>query len=73
MEGYLIMDIILVFVFGIIVVNVICFKGVNDCKFIVIVIVKVGFIVVIGFVFVYGVFGWFGVISVLFGYVKNGG
>ncbi len=73
MEGYLTMDTISALAFGIIVVNAIRSKGVNDRKTIAIATAKAGFIVATGLVLVYGALGWLGATSVSLGYAKNGG
>lgn len=73
MEGYLTMDTISALAFGIIVVNAIRSKGVNDRKSIAIATAKAGLIAATGLVLVYGALGWLGATSVSLGYAKNGG
>ncbi|PDY48258.1 branched-chain amino acid transport system II carrier protein [Bacillus pseudomycoides] len=73
MEGYLTMDTISALAFGIIVVNAIRSKGVEDRKAVAIATTKAGLIAAAGLVLVYGALGWLGVTSVSLGYAKNGG
>ncbi|MGG3520081.1 branched-chain amino acid transport system II carrier protein [Bacillus pseudomycoides] len=73
MEGYLTMDTISALAFGIIVVNAIRSKGVEDRKAVAIATTKAGLIAATGLVLVYGALGWLGVTSVSLGYAKNGG
>ncbi|WP_459501582.1 branched-chain amino acid transport system II carrier protein BrnQ3 [Bacillus sp. C1] len=73
MEGYLTMDTISALAFGIIVVNAIRSKGVEDRKTVAIATTKAGFIAATGLVLVYGALGWLGVTSVSLGYAENGG
>lgn len=73
MEGYLTMDTISALAFGIIVVNAIRSKGVNDRKSIAIATTKAGLIAATGLVLVYGALGWLGTTSVSLGYATNGG
>lgn len=70
MEGYLTMDTISALAFGIIVVNAIRSKGVNDRKSIAIATAKAGLIAATGLVLVYGALGWLGATSVSLGYAK---
>ena len=70
MEGYLTMDTISALAFGIIVVNAIRSKGVNDRKSIAIATAKAGLIAATGLVLVYGALGWLGTTSVSLGYAK---
>ena len=67
------MDTISALAFGIIVVNAIRSKGVNDRKSIAIATAKAGLIAATGLVLVYGALGWLGTTSVSLGYAKNGG
>ncbi|MCZ2970013.1 branched-chain amino acid transport system II carrier protein, partial [Acinetobacter baumannii] len=67
------MDTISALAFGIIVVNAIRSKGVNDRKSIAIATAKAGLIAATGLVLVYGALGWLGATSVSLGYAKNGG
>ncbi|MGI2789440.1 branched-chain amino acid transport system II carrier protein BrnQ3 [Bacillus cytotoxicus] len=73
MEGYLTMDTISALAFGIIVVNAIRSKGVEDRKTVAIATTKAGLVAAIGLILVYVALGWLGVTSVSLGYAKNGG
>lgn len=73
MEGYLTMDTISALAFGIIVVNAIRSKGVEDHKAIALATTKAGLIAATGLILVYVALGWLGVTSVSLGYAKNGG
>ncbi|PEB52691.1 branched-chain amino acid transport system II carrier protein [Bacillus pseudomycoides] len=73
MEGYLTMDTISALAFGIIVVNAIRSKGVENHKSIAIATAKAGLVAATGLVLVYGALGWLGATSVSLGYAKNGG
>ncbi|MDR4369485.1 branched-chain amino acid transport system II carrier protein, partial [Bacillus cereus] len=59
--------------FGIIVLNAILSKGVNDRKSIVIATAKARLIAATGLVLVYGALGWLGTTRVSLGYAKKGG
>lgn len=68
------MDIFVLLMFGILIVDVLCSKGIIDCVVIICYLIILVVIVVIGLVLVYGLFFYFGVISlsVVVG-VNNGG
>lgn len=74
MEGYLTMDTIAALAFGLIVINAIKDKGVENKRSIAKAVVMAGIIAGIGLIFVYAALGYIGVTSVeALGYAENGG
>ncbi|WP_082423189.1 branched-chain amino acid transport system II carrier protein [Paenibacillus dakarensis] len=74
MEGYLTLDTIAALAFGIIVINAIRDKGVQDNRMIAKATIQAGVVAALGLSLVYAALGYIGVTSVdSYGYAKNGG
>lgn len=74
MEGYLTLDTIAALAFGVVVINAIRVKGVEDNKLIAKAAIQAAIVAAIGLSLVYAALGYIGVTSVeSFGYAENGG